>query len=105
MTNTLNFLTDDEVPSGKANVYSNSHMSRIFFARNDDQYVRCIASFEVIMDQYQDEAENPRPETIEDLKDRFIKLANMGVYSRPSDDFEGIDIILTTENFASSRLV
>lgn len=97
----LTFLKDEEVPSGKAQTYSASRMSYILFALNDNKPVRCIASCEVIMDQYQDKAENPKPETIADLKIRFSKLFERGHISDPDDDFEGKDLILTTSNFSS----
>lgn len=93
------FLEGEDV-SGR---YVASRMEYILFARNDNGYIRCRATMEVIEYQYRDDAQNPSRDTIRDLEGRFSKLHEKGYLSEPNDDFKGRDIILTTENFSYSR--
>lgn len=97
---TLYFLSDDEVLSGKAVVHSDVRLALIIHAKDENGRIRCVASDEVIGDNYNDEEiPNPKEEVLESLKERFVELYSAGQFSKPNDNFTGRDIILTNANF------
>lgn len=71
---------------------------RIWAKRPDDTKVRCLVSREALEDHFpeDDPEESPSPDTLAQLRDRLQVLAGRNRFSGPTDDFQGLDLILTT---------
>ena len=96
MTESNNQLTF-EAGAFSEDGWSSQRDSYRIWARRGDTRVRCFVSREALEDHFpDDDPEAPSPETLARLKDRLQAIAGRNRFSEPSDDFQGLDLILTT---------
>ena len=101
MMSELEFLTNDEILTDKANVHSFNMGAYFMFAQFKGKRIRCCVSDEVLADHYDDPVVSNLSETIkDDLKNRFQKLIDLNpsnsVYDILTDD---MCIWLNSDNF------
>lgn len=93
-------LTFIENGTGKAFTWSKAGDALMLEAHNAGERVRCVVSMEVFEDHYPDESpESPSEATLGVLKEKLKRAASRGLYSDPSDDYSGKDLVISSHLF------